>query len=490
MHETVRTNVIVNLIRTITMTILSFITFPYVCRILGDQAFGLYSWGVSFVYYFLIIARISIPNIAVREIVKVKDDKAKVSQKTHEFFIIQAITTLISFGLLCAVFFSVPEFKTGQTQSVIFILSLNFLSGVLSFEWIFTAFEKHTYMAVRSIIIATIVDILIFSLIKHPDHLILYTFFCVSTTLLTVVTNLIYLPKIIKLEKPKELNFKQYLPTIWIMFLISVVAAIYDKTDTFILGFLDESKAAVGSYAVGMKGVEIVIGIITALSTVFIPRATAYYEKSDQRQFKNINVYSANICLFITLPAVAMMIALADPLTLLIGGVNGYKNSNMVLMTLASLMITFSLSFIIYTQILIPSKKEKVYLYSLTIGSLLNITLSLIFGMLVFKNNPAFGVALATSITDIVILILMFALTWEHSKSILISVNNLKILVSTVILCVATVLLNKFVTFKIDNIEEMLFSKVILIFVVDFVIYLAVNFITKEKLVRSFTRKN
>ena len=159
MHETVRSNVIVNLIRTITMTVLSFITFPYVCRALQDSMFGLYSWAVSFVYYFLVIARISIPNIAVREIVKVKDDPAKLSQKTHEFFIIQAVTTVLSFGLLCAVFFSIPAFKISLAEPVVFILSLNFLTGVLSFEWIFTAFEKHTYMALRSIIIATIVDI-------------------------------------------------------------------------------------------------------------------------------------------------------------------------------------------------------------------------------------------------------------------------------------------------------------------------------------------
>ena len=351
MHETVRSNVIVNLIRTITMAILSFVTFPYVCRVLGDQAFGLYSWAVSFVYYFLVLARISIPNIAVREIVKVKDDKAKISQKTHEFFIIQAITTLISFGLLCVVFFSVKSFNASDTKSVVFLLSLNFLTGVLSFEWIFTAFEKHTYMAIRSIIVATIVDILIFTFVKYPSHLPLYTFFCILTTVLTVISNLLYLPNVVKIERPKNLNIKQYLPMIGIMFAISVLAAMYDKTDTFILGLIDSSKASVGSYAVGMKGVEIVVGVITALSTVFIPRATAYYEANDSRQFKNINAYSTNIGLFITVPATALMITLTDPLTKLIGGTVGYANANMVLIALASLMITFSLSFIIYTQI-------------------------------------------------------------------------------------------------------------------------------------------
>ena len=490
MHETVRSNVIVNLIRTITMTILSFLTFPYVCRVLGDSMFGLYSWAVSFVYYFLVIARISIPNIAVREIVKVRDDPEKLSQKTHEFFIIQATTTLLSFGLLCAIFFSVPAFKINLAQPVVFILSLNFLTGVMSFEWIFTAFEKHTYMAFRSIIIAAIVDILIFALVKYPEHLPLYAFMCVLTTILTVVSNLIYLPFVVKLQKPKQLNFKQYLPTIGIMFAISVVAAIYDKTDTFILGLLDTNKAAVGSYAVGMKGVEIVIGVITALSTVFIPRATAYYAANDERQFKNINLYASNICLFIVVPAIVLMICLSKPLTLLIGGEQGYAHANMVLIALTSLMLTFSLCNIIYTQILIPMKREKTYLFTILFGAITNIVFSLLFGLVFWKDNPAFGVALGTAITDALVLLIMFLLTWEHSRHILLNKNNIIILVVSSLLIASTILLNKFLNFDLETLENSMLVKIIFIAGIDVVIYLIGCFLAKEKLVRSFFKRS
>ena len=489
MHETVRSNVIVNLIRTITMTVLSFVTFPYVCRVLGDQMFGLYSWAVSFVYYFLVIARISIPNIAVREIVKVKDDPEKLSQKTHEFFIIQAATTLLSFGLLCVIFFSVPAFKINLAEPVVFILSLNFLTGVMSFEWLFTAFEKHTYMAFRSIIIATVVDILIFALVKYPEHLPLYAFLCVLTTILTVVSNLIYLPFVVRLHKPTKLNFKQYLPTIGIMFAISVIAAIYDKTDTFILGLLDSSKAAVGSYAVGMKGVEIVIGVITALSTVFIPRATAYYAANDERQFKNINVYATNIAMFIVIPAIVLMICLSKPLTLLIGGTYGYKNANMVLIALASLMLTFSICNIIYTQILIPMKREKTYLYTLVFGAITNIAFSLLFGMVFWKENPAFGVALGTAITDALVLLIMFFLTWEHSRHILLNKNNIVIIGVSLLLVASTILLNKYLEFNLKTIEDSMLIKIAVIFGIDLVIYLIGCFLAKEKLVRSFFKK-
>ena len=67
MKSNIHTNVVVNLIRTVAMTLLSFITFPFVCRVLGDSALGTFSWATSFVYYFIILSKISIPNIAVRE---------------------------------------------------------------------------------------------------------------------------------------------------------------------------------------------------------------------------------------------------------------------------------------------------------------------------------------------------------------------------------------------------------------------------------------
>ena len=96
-----RINVIVNIIRTLVLTLLSFITFPWVCRYLGDSAVGAYTWANTFVAYFLILAKIGIPNLAVRECVKVRDDKEKLSNKVQSFFLLQMIATILSFCLMC-----------------------------------------------------------------------------------------------------------------------------------------------------------------------------------------------------------------------------------------------------------------------------------------------------------------------------------------------------------------------------------------------------
>lgn len=494
MKNQIRSDVVINLIRTVTMMILSFVTFPFVCRVLGDEMIGLYSWATAFVYYFLILARISIPNIAVRECIKVRDDPVKLAHKTQEFFILQAITTLLSFGLMCMVVFlvGVPDFSDPLHRALIFVLSLNFLTGVLSFEWVFTALEKHTYMAIRSIVIATIVDILIFAFVIYPEGILLYAFLSILTTVLTVASNLIYLPQLVKFRKTEKYNFKQYFPLLGILFLISVVAAIYDKTDTFILGFIDSSKASVGSYSVAMKGVEIIIGIITALSTVFMPRAMYYHQKNDEKQFRNLNKYSMNICMLIVIPAIALMIGLATPITKLIAGPEGYDNANMVLIALVSLMLTFSLSSIIYTQILIPLKKEKYYLIAVLLAASLNVGLSLLFGLVIFKDNPAFGVALGTAITDTLLVIVLSSMSWKESKHIILNINNLKIIILGLIIGVISTIVSPILLKSLENnmSQEIAYLvDILIIFAGSLLIYISGLILSKEKLTRSIIHR-
>ena len=190
MEDRTRTNVIVNIIRTLVMTLLSFITFPWVCRYLGANQVGIYTWANTFVMYFLILAKIGIPNLAIRECVKVRDNKELLSNKVQTFFIIQLITTLLSFGLMTSIVFSVPELR--NANEIIFLLSLNFLSGAFSFEWLFIALEKQFYMSVRSLVVLTLSAILIIAFVQHPDDIYIYALITTSVTLFTSIANLIY----------------------------------------------------------------------------------------------------------------------------------------------------------------------------------------------------------------------------------------------------------------------------------------------------------
>lgn len=498
MEDKTRTNVIVNIVRTLVLTILSFITFPWVCRYLGSNAVGTYTWANTFVYYFLILAKIGIPNLAIRECVKVRDDKEKLSNKVQTFFLIQLVTTVISFALMTVLVFSVSQFR--DSNQLIFILSMNFLAGAFSFEWLFIALEKQFYMSVRSIVVLTLSAILIIVFVSNPSDIYIYSLITISVTVLTTISNFVYSRKFISFKKTLPYNIKPLIKPLLIIGAISLTIAFYNQTDTLILGFLDESKKEVASYSVGIKGIDIIIGVITALSTVFIPRAAICYAQEDKKYFNRINAYSINICLFIVLPAIATMTTLAKPITAIISGnfagkaELGYINAPLVLSILALMMLTYTISDIIYGQILLPTKRENYYLYAILAGSILNVAFSIVFGKYVFKNNPSIGVALGTTLTDLCVVIFMISTSWKWIKKAIFNNNSLKILIASLLVLGLSFLIRKpilnLTLAKSGSLSTAMTVELIGVVLVDAFLYVGVLILLKEDLISSiFLRK-
>ncbi len=494
MTKSIRSHIVVNLIRTITLTLVSFITFPFVCRMLGDEMIGLYTWANSFVYYFLILAKVSIPNIAIRECVKVKDNKELFSHKVQEFFLLQCITTLLSFGLMCSIIFSVPELLA--SHEIIFILSINFLVAVFSFEWVFITLEKQVFISLRSIIVLAISSFLIFLYIKYPYQVTTYALFTVSVTVMTVIVNVIYLRKFVSFKKTMKYDFKQYAKPLLVLLTISISLTLYNGIDTFVLGFLDPLKAEVGSYSVGIKGIEIIITIITSLGIVFMPRANKYYALENKYFFNNLNQYSMNICFFIAIPAIATMIALATPITSLISGSydsNAFVNAAPILMIVSSMMLTYSIGDIIYTQILLPMRKEKYYFVAMISGLVLNIGLSLLLGILVFSDNPSLGVAIATCVSDFLVLIILLYVSRKYSTQAVFNLNNLKIVLVGIVIFIFSLFITPYLIDNLSsyfsNLETTYLVSILIVIAVDFILYIVPLIIMKEKLISSFVFK-
>ena len=498
LSKSVRSNVVINLIRTLTITILSFITFPYITKALGDEVFGLYSWANSFVYYFLILAKISIPNVAIREVTKVKDDKEKMATTVETFFILQGITTVLSFLLMSILVFSIPDLYS--SNEIIFLLSINFLAGVFSFEWVYIALEKHFYIVVRSIMLLAFSAALTFIVIRpssySQNYLYIYALVAISSTILTSIINCILLPRYVKFTFKGKHDYKSLIGPLITLFFLSFALTLYNQTDEFLLGFIDPSKASVGSYSVGVKGIDIVITLITSLYAVFMPRASYYYEKENKYFYKNLLRYSFNITFFIAIPAIATMATLSTPITSLISGSDlssSYKGANYILITLSTMMLTYSLGDNIYTEILLPAKKERYYLYGMLFGVTLNVALSLLLAYIPFKNNPGVGVAIATMATDVILLIYLVIISREYSLQAIINFNNLKILIFGIIIAITTIfifpLLESSLSGLIKSKESTLLVAGLIMLLIDALIYVGGLALVKERLVSSIFRK-
>lgn len=490
MKDNIRYSVIVNMIRTVTLTILSFISFPFACRALGDAGMGVYTWANTFVYYFLTLAKLGIPSIAIRECTKVRDQPALFNKKVQEFFIMQAVLTIISFVFMVSTM-GIFQGELWAHKELIFLLSTNFLIGAFSFEWVFIALEKHYFMSFRSIFSLLISALMILLFIRIPDksgnptyeqQIYLYAFFTCLVTYITVLINLIFIRKYVSFKKEGKYSFRPYIRPLLVIFSISFMLTLYNQNDSFVLGILNKDKTEVGSYSVGIKAIEIIIAIITSLSAVFIPRATHYYKMENKVFFQNLTNYSMNICFFIALPAIATLTTLSPTVTSLMAGSDGYVNASTTLAIVASMCFTFSLGDMIYNAILLPMGKEKYYLITISIGMVLNLGLSILLGWL-FRDNPSIGVAIATAVVDLLILILLLIITRKYATKAVFNLNNLKILVASILVAVASYFLDHYLPYEG-------FVDLILILCIDAFLYLGLLILLQEKLVTSFIRKD
>ena len=161
------------------------------------------------------------------------------------------------------------------------------------------------------------------------------------------------------------------------------------------------------------------------------------------------------------------------------------------------MMLTYSLSEMIFGQILLPTKREKFYLFAILGGSVLNLVLSIVFGGVLPNHvawlTPAIGVAIATVITDILIALFLISITWKWTKNAIFNKNTVKLLAASVAILIISALIykplhNLWLSLNLGGSGAALLDLVVIL-AIDAVIYLVLLAIMKEDLVYSFIRK-
>jgi len=84
----IKTNYILNIVRTILTTLIGIFTLPYVNSTLGVESVGKVEYINSIITYFVLISALGIPMYGVREIARVRDNIAERSSVVLELLLI------------------------------------------------------------------------------------------------------------------------------------------------------------------------------------------------------------------------------------------------------------------------------------------------------------------------------------------------------------------------------------------------------------------
>ncbi|GIM27386.1 heteropolysaccharide repeat-containing protein [Clostridium polyendosporum] len=469
-QESVKINILFNILRVTMAVIYPIITFPYVARILMSDGVGKVEFARTIISYFIIIAMLGINTYATREVAKLRQDKDKLSKFCHEMIIINICSVIVAYSFFL---FFLYFYKSAFNQkSLYLILSIGIILNAAGMEWLYQGLEKYIYITVRTIFFQIISLILLFLFVKNKNDYVSYALLITISSFGSNILNLINSFKYITFKIYKNYNIKKHLSNIVIIFATNLVMSLYGQAVVIILGILG-NDANVGVYSTSFKLIQLIISIMISVNIVVFPRLSYYIEIKDNTSLNRILEGGFNILFLIAIPITLGLFLLAKEIILIFAG-SGFYESIICLKILSPVIILIALNNFMVYQILMPNNKEKQFLTSIIIGNVANlfIGLSLIF---MYKNIGA-------AITRVIIELVIFIVLYKYS----IKLFKLKISLNNFISVGIGTALESLIILTIKN----LFSRPIIILVISvfvfFICYLFELIILKNKYALDF----
>lgn len=406
--KSLKLNFVMNAILTMSSFIFPLISFPYVSRILLPEGTGKVSFATSLIAYFTMFAQLGIPTYGVRACAKVRDDRNALTRTAQELLIINLVMTALSYGALILALVFVPRLR--QERALYLLVSLSMLFTTLGMEWLYKALEQYTYITIRSIAFKLVAIVAMFALIHSREDYVIYGGITIFAASASGILNFIHARRFISLRPVGEYRFKPHLKAVAVFFAMACASTVYTNLDTVMLGFMT-SDETVGYYNAAVRIKTILVSIVTSLGAVLLPRASYYVEHGQMDQFRKITRKALNFVFLAAVPMMVYFIMFAKQGIFLLSGEN-YGGSIVPMQWIMPTLLFIGLSNVLGIQILVPLGREKVVLWSIVAGAVVDVALNI----LLIPQFGAAGAAAATSAAELVVLAVQFAVLGKEAR--------------------------------------------------------------------------
>ncbi|WP_306692291.1 flippase [Bacillus cereus] len=365
-------NTIYSFINQIVLLIIPFITFPYISRVLGPGNYGTINYATSIVTIFAVFAGTGLIGYATREIAIVSNDKAKLSLKFQELFIIQLVLTIIMLCLYGAFLFNNTEMRSEFL--IFFITGLTMLTNLFTFQWFFVGIEKFKYITTRDLVVKIIFVLCVFIFIKEQNDYLLYVVLNLGSFMLTASLNSWYLLKFVKLKKG-ELSLKNHLKPVLLALVISFISTVTLQLNSVLLGTI-AVKEKLGVYNVGIKMTTMLVAIVSNAFAVLLPRLSYLNSNDDHSSQQKILNKSGHFLGIVSIPACIGFILYSD---LIIKTLFGQSYSGAIIVSqITSVCLVIMPLVAIYAYYLYSASKEHISIYAMIIALVINVIANII----------------------------------------------------------------------------------------------------------------
>lgn len=420
--KSVKLNMVMNALLTMSNILFPLITFPYVTRILLPSGMGKVTFATSVVAYFSMFAQLGIPTYGVRTCAKIRDNKKLLSKTVQELLILNIITVIIAYVVFFFSVAAIPKFN--QDKALLMVMGISIFLNAMGTEWLYKALEQYSYITIRSVIFKFVALFAMFLLIHDSSDYIVYGGITIFAASASNILNFINLRKHIFLKPAGGYEFKKHLKPMLIFFAVSVAATIYTNLDNVMLGFMKDDTE-VGFYTAAVKVKTILVSLVTSAGVVLLPRASHYIEKGETKEFYHILNKTLRFILLVSLPLTLYFILFAEDSILFLSGID-FINSVLPMKIIMPTLIFIGLTNLIGIQMLVPLGKETLVLWSEIAGAAADLFLNAI----LIPNYGAVGAAIGTLVAELVVLAVQLFFVKDSLKKLFCNVHCFKLFIA------------------------------------------------------------
>lgn len=399
-------NTIFLYILTFSSQFFSFLTVPYLTRVLGPSVYGKVGIAVAYMAYVQIILDFGFILSATQKVVESRTDKDKlgkiITAVTYTKLTLSVILTII-FG--CFVFMS----ESMKQDAVFYLLYMvSTVANALMPDFFYRGIEKMKIITVRTFIIKAAATLGTFIFVKEAaDYWMIPLFVMLGNSVAVIVMFRDMLQTYQVRFQPMNFRFIKGLIKDSALFFVSRAASTaYQAVNTIILNFIYGSSPLVGYYTSADK-------LISLGKAASGPIADSLYPYMIKQ--KNYRLVKKILLIFMPIITigVAVVFVLAEPICIWLFGAE-YAEAGKVLKCLLPILLVILPTYILCFPVMVPLGLSKWANMSNVVGMIIQI-LGLV-GLIVLGKLNIYTLCLLSSTTEVTIFLFRLIVVIFHKR--------------------------------------------------------------------------
>lgn len=350
--KSVKKNILWNLLLTMSGYIFPLLTFPYVTRVLGAGNLGIVNYALGIVDYAVLFSTLGMSMVGVRYISQCGDDTKRRNDVFSSLVTLHAILSFIVLAIYLTCIWCIPSLTAHE--ELYYVGAAKIIFNVMLVEWFFQGMQDFRYITLRTMLIRTLYVIGVFAFVLSRDDYAAYFYVTIAQVAVNALVNWRYSRRYVHFRFRLS-GLREFALPVLSMGINMILLSFYTTFNVIYLGSVCNEEA-VGYYTTATRLYAILLSVIAAYNTVFVPHLNELYAREELQQFRETVTKSIHLVSLVALPIITIGTCLAPQIIRLVAGA-GFERSVLPFQIILIQVLLVGLAQILENQVLLAFKK-------------------------------------------------------------------------------------------------------------------------------------